>query len=706
MKLSTYKIVLIYIFFAGIWIALSDEVLHFFIKDTNLLTMAQSVKGFAFVFVTGILLYFLVSSYVNALIKSYLQGQEEREQKEAIWRCSSDGILGVSMEGTIFSANEQAMHYLGISLPQETKFWDLFGHPYCEQIKNRIEELKHMDKPDFVFSIYASLQKKGIDHWFELRLSKASFDVQDFIVVTMHDITEKVHREKEVELLKIGFEQIKVGIGLARRKGPVIFVNDKLLSLLNKQKEEILTYKDCLCNPCNQSEPCFKSIEESLDKGKLWSKICEIKDGAHNSIYRSIDVCPVFYKDEDFVVVIQKDITRQVLAEKRLSQQYRMEAIGYLASGIAHDFNNILGAILGHVDLILGEYIDDKNLVEEMEIIRRAVLRGKDMTSQVVSVSRENGGEKVPVDIKSVINDVLSLIKPKISNRIKVDLNIDKELPKVLSVPGKMDQIILNLCLNACQAMVDGGTLIIRVETINTDESLLSKHPELVPGEYIRIIVSDTGVGMDLETMEYIFEPFFTTRRGKGGSGIGLYVVHSLVNSLGGGISVYSDPGKGTRFCVYLPVCTEGEETKPSYVHREEQIPRGHEKILIVDDEPMLTGIIGRLLIKLGYQVRIINNPKVAKELIERGLISDYHLAIIDNIMPEITGEEIIRCLHEKGFKIPVVLTSGMVNEEIIEKGNRLNVSAILEKPCSFSFLGKLVRKVLDENYQKEGNEK
>jgi len=702
MKLSTYKIVIIYFLVAGLWIALSDEFLHWFISDSDLLTKAQSVKGFAFVLVTGLLLYFLVSRYVYALKKSYQQEQKEREEREAIWRCSSDGILGLSVNGTIFSANEQAKNWLDISLPTEKKFWDVFEHPYCEQIKNGIKELTSIDRPDYVFSIYGKVKKGNFDYWFEIRLNKSTYNSHDFIVGVLHNITEKIQHEEEVELLKTGFEQMDVGIALARRKGKVIFVNEKLQKLLNKQKENLLTYKDCLCVPCEKSDSCFHNLEETLEKGKVWHKICEIKSEDHSSIYHSLDVCPVSYKDEHFVIVIMKDITQQILSEKRLSQQYRMESLGYLASGIAHDFNNILGAILGHVDLILGEYHDHRNLVEEMDIIRRAVLRGRDMTSQVVSVSRENGGEQIPIDINNVINEVLTLIKPKISTRIKLDLDIDKELPKVLASPGKINQILLNLCLNACQTMVQGGTLVIKVEVINADETLLARHPELVPGKYIRMIVSDSGAGIDPEIMEHIFEPFFTTRRGKGGSGIGLYVVRSLVNSLGGGISVYSDLGKGTRFCVYLPVYSGDSEAKPLHIPHEEDIPRGKEKILIVDDEPMLAGIIGRLLIKLGYQVRIVNNPRVAKELIEQGLVSDYDLAIIDNIMPEITGEDIILYLQEKGFKIPIVLTSGMVNDEIVEKGNKLKVSAILEKPCTFSSLGKLVRKVLDENFMKE----
>jgi len=703
MKLSTYKIVIIYFLVAGLWIALSDEFLHWFISDSDLLTKAQSVKGFAFVLVTGLLLYFLVSRYVYALKKSYQQEQKEREEREAIWRCSSDGILGLSVNGTIFSANEQAKNWLDISLPTEKKFWDVFEHPYCEQIKNGIKELTSIDRPDYVFSIYGKVKKGNFDYWFEIRLNKSTYNSHDFIVGVLHNITEKIQHEEEVELLKTGFEQMDVEIALARRKGKVIFVNEKLQKLLNKQKENLLTYKDCLCVPCEKSDSCFHNLEETLEKRKVWHKICEIKSEDHSSIYHSLDVCPVSYKDEHFVIVIMKDITQQILSEKRLSQQYRMESLGYLASGIAHDFNNILGAILGHVDLILGEYHDHRNLVEEMDIIRRAVLRGRDMTSQVVSVSRENGGEQIPIDINNVINEVLTLIKPKISTRIKLDLDIDKEIPKVLASPGKINQILLNLCLNACRAMVQGGTLVIKVEVINADETLLARHPELVPGKYIRMIVSDSGAGIDPEIMEHIFEPFFTTQRGKGGSGIGLYVVRSLVTSLGGGISVYSDLGKGTRFCVYLPVYSGDSEAKPLHIPHEEDIPRGKEKILIVDDEPMLAGIIGRLLIKLGYQVRIVNNPRVAKELIEQGFVSDYDLAIIDNIMPEITGEDIILYLQEKGFKIPIVLTSGMVNDEIVEKGNKLKVSAILEKPCTFSSLGKLVRKVLDENFMKEG---
>jgi len=697
MKLSPYKIVVIYLALAGLWIAFSDQILYWFIKDSENLTIAQSIKGFVYVITTGLLLYILISRYTYELRKAFRRERRREEEKNVVWRSSPDGIVGITKDGKIFSLNDQANKWLDVSLPTEQKFWDFFEKPYREQIKQSIEEILRVDKPEFVFSIYGMLRKERSHYWFEIRLNKGTYEFNEFVVATMHDITDKINREKEVELLKNGFEQIGVGIALAYKHGDIIFVNNKLSELLGKDKDQLKSYFDCLRFISDESETIINQVKETINAGKAWDKIFEVKQEDYSIEYLTVNVFPMSYKDEHFILVILENITQQVLSEKRLSQQQRMEALGYLANGVAHDFNNILGAILGHVDLILEEYSDVRGLSKELEIIRNAVLRGRDMTSQILSVSRENGGERIPLDISQIINEVLTLLKPKISARIKIEVDTTEPLPKVLASPGKINQILLNLCINACQAMTQGGILHIRTEKIIADEPLLAKHPELAPGEYLRILVSDTGIGIDPDIMEHIFEPFFTTKRGKGGSGVGLYIVRSLVTSLGGGISVYSDPGKGTRFCVYLPVYTEMKEEPVVTLISEEKVPKGSENILLVDDEPMLSRIIGRLLTKLGYQVRIVNNPIVAKEMIEQGLIENFQLAIIDNIMHEISGEEIIRILHDKEISIPVILTSGMITDEIVDSANKLGVSAILEKPCSYSVLGNLVRKVLDE---------
>lgn len=708
MRLSPLKIVLLYVLFGCLWIIFSDQILYFVISNPEYLTIAQSAKGWAYVIITGVLLYLLISSYSQEIQNLYLKEQREREEKEAILASTHDGIIAINKMGNIFYLNSRAKDILDLRLVElniPTKFWGLFPSNVQNIIEQGFKDLLTAEKnTPAVFITQLEINKTdGDSKWIEIKLNKGILQGDHFIIATIRDITETLKNYRNIELLKRALDQVGIGIAIVDTAGRILLGNDTLFSWEGKNLSEFQYISDLLGKISSELNAKRSEILRCLNENGNYSVTVEVKDGELKPHYYSVTIYPAILGEIRYSIVVLSDITSQIMSEKRLLQKQRIEALGFLASGIAHDFNNILASILANLELLIDEYSDYPSLVESLENVRSAVFRGREMTSQILSMGKESKEEKIPVNIEKMIDEVVRLIRPKIYQNIEIVTDVEPSLPHILTSPGMLHQVLLNLCMNACTAMSEkGGTLYIKAERLYADESLLARHPELVSGDYIRITVSDTGPGILPEVLDHIFEPFFTTRTENGGTGIGLYIVRTIVSSLSGGVSVYSEPGKGTKFCVYLPLSTEFEKITPISVTPsvKEKFEGKGEKILLVDDEPLLSKAIGKVLQKLGYEVKVINNPKVVLEIIEGETIKDFDLLIVDNIMPEITGEEIIAKIRKKNISIPTILTSGFITDEVVEKAERLGVVGILEKPCSSETLGKLVKKVLTESVE------
>ncbi len=400
------------------------------------------------------------------------------------------------------------------------------------------------------------------------------------------------------------------------------------------------------------------------------------------------------------LAVIAQDITKRREAEKErenfqkmLMQAQKMEAIGTLAAGIAHDFNNILSIILGYTELTRLKLPKNSKNYKSLSEVLDGAIRAKGLVNQILAFGRESEGIQETVDLGTIVNEVMKLIRATIPATIEIQINLAGDAGPVFADPVQMHQVLMNLCTNAYQAMSEkGGVLSVSLESVHVDEKLASSHDGLEINDYIRLNISDTGVGMDSVTMSRIFDPFFTTRKHEQGTGLGMSVVHGIVKSHDGAILVESEPGKGTTVIIYLP---EAKGDSILGIAKIEGVPRGSESILLVDDEPALAAMGEQILQSLGYSVTSFSSSLDAIEDF-RKKPDQYDLVITDQTMPGMTGVELAREIRALRKNMPIILCSGFndfVNEE---HALQLGVSAYLRKPIDRKTLAQMVRKVLD----------
>lgn len=401
------------------------------------------------------------------------------------------------------------------------------------------------------------------------------------------------------------------------------------------------------------------------------------------------------------VIAVIRDINDRKKAEEksaeyeqRFRQTQKMEAIGTLAGGIAHDFNNILSAILGYTELAMLEISADSKIASHLEQVSQAGNRAKELVKQILTFTRQAKQEQVPVMISSVAKETLKLLRASIPTTIEIKQDIDNECGAVLADPTQLHQVFMNLCTNAYQAMREsGGELGVSLKYVDiTEEDRKSISLEMTPGRYVKLAVSDTGIGMTRLTQEKIFDPYFTTKAKGEGTGMGLSVVHGIVNGLGGHLSVYSEIGIGSVFHVYLPAVPTTATLAETEAYR--PLPRGDERILYVDDEQNLATLGGGMLESLGYTAVVCSD---SREALETFLLDPdaFDLIITDMSMPQMNGIELARECFAIRPQIPVILCTGFSDLINREGALALGISEYLMKPMLTRDLAESVRRVL-----------
>jgi two-component system, cell cycle sensor histidine kinase and response regulator CckA len=358
------------------------------------------------------------------------------------------------------------------------------------------------------------------------------------------------------------------------------------------------------------------------------------------------------------------DITARRALENELFEARKMESIGRLSGGIAHDFNNILTAIIGFADLALARPVGD-DVSSELATIREAAQRAAGLTQQLLAFGRRQMLRPQVVDPNDVIVSTEPMLRRLIGEQIELVVSITPQVGTIRVDPTQLGQVILNLALNARDAMPGGGRLVIRSERAHFDDTDLSRHFEISEGDYVAVSVADTGVGMDEETRARIFEPFFTTKEVGKGTGLGLATTYGIVKQSGGYIWVYSEVGRGTTFRIYFPAVAAGAE-REGVAEPEPAAARSRRRVLLVEDEPMLRELARRVLLGAGFDVLMAGSADEALELVEDRPDASVELLLSDVIMPGMTGGELASRLRERVPGLRVLLMSGY-SEEIVQ---------------------------------------
>jgi len=400
----------------------------------------------------------------------------------------------------------------------------------------------------------------------------------------------------------------------------------------------------------------------------------------------------------NIMAVIERKHTEQALqdSEEKLIQSQKMEAVGRLAGGIAHDFNNLLTTILGYSDMLIANRELDDVTAESIQEIKASGERAASLTHQLLAFSRKQVLKPQVMNLNTVITGFVKMLNRVVGEDVQIITHLAADVWLTKADPGQMEQVIINLAVNARDAMLYGGKLVLETGNVSMDEEQCKEgHREMQPGAYVVLSISDTGEGMDEEVKEKIFEPFYTTKELGKGTGLGLSTVFGIVKQSDGYIYVYSETGKGTTFKIYLPRIEEGQEEGGETLQAQEEL-KGTETILIVEDESAVRKLIHRMLKTLGYKVMEAETGREALQIFKDTKV-EIDLVITDTIMPGMSGKELTERLTAIQSDVKVLYISGYTDNMIVHHGVLEEGVSFLQKPFSPTTLSQKVREMLDE---------
>ncbi len=502
--------------------------------------------------------------------------------------------------------------------------------------------------------------------------------------------------EETQQLLSTAVEQAAETMIITDTHDAILYVNPAFERISGYSRGEVLAQTPGLLKSGKHDAAFYDELWETISAGQVWQGrlVNRKKDG---SLYtEEATITPVRNRAGEIVsyVTVKRDVTHELRLEEQFRQAQKMEAVGRLAGGIAHDFNNLLTVIHLSTRLLERQLHPEDPLRPHVQLIREAGQRATSLTEQLLTFSRREIIEPRVVNLNQVVGELDKMLQRLIGEDVELTVHSAQDLWLVRIDPGQVEQVIVNLAVNARDAMPSGGKLTIEMANVVLDEAYAATHLEVEPGEYVLLAVRDTGMGMDEEVKACLFEPFFTTKEKGQGTGLGLATVFGIVKQNGGHIWVYSEVGQGTTFKIYLPRVAGGLPA-PARPPQQPAAARGAETLLLVEDEPLVRTMTRDILLDLGYRVLTAGDGVEALQVAEahQGLI---HLLLTDVVMPRMNGKELADRLRSSRPEMRVLYTSGYTDNSVAHHGVLAEGTHLLSKPFEVEALARKVREVLD----------
>jgi two-component system, cell cycle sensor histidine kinase and response regulator CckA len=546
-----------------------------------------------------------------------------------------------------------------------------------------------------------SLDVPAGKRWFLARMNRvpSANNEQYTLCLAVRDITDRKHAE---EKLLVSEEKFSKAFHLGPdavtitsiADGRFLEVNDSFLRLTGFTRDGILgrsTMELGLWANPKDRQHIVALLKRSGEARDLEVRI-SIKSGEVRTVQMSAHTIEL--SGQPCMIAIIRDVTERRALEAQLRQAQKMEAVGRLAGGVAHDFNNLLVGILGYSELLKKKLAAQAPLLRMANEINFAAMRARDLTSRLLALSHRQVLRPSVVDLNVLIRQCHRLLRPIIGEDVHVILRLDAKTASVKADPAQLERVILNLALNARDAMPRSGTLSMETCNIQVDAALARQHPGLIPGSYVRLSVTDTGPGIAPDVMPRIFEPFFTTKEIGKGSGLGLSTVYGVVKQSGGCVTVSSEPGQGAAFGIYLPRASEIPERRiPAQPAAASST--GTETILLVEDEAVVRDLVCEILRESGYVVLSANSGTDAMK-ITAAHIKPINLLITDVVMPETSGPELANTLRRVRGEMRVLYMSGYTDDAVLVRQGLPENSAFIRKPYTPQQFLRKVRETLD----------
>jgi two-component system cell cycle sensor histidine kinase/response regulator CckA len=541
-------------------------------------------------------------------------------------------------------------------------------------------------------------RKDGSEYTEEMTISPVRDDtgwISNFIAIKQ-DVSEKLQFEERNARLVAVLEATPDFVGIADTNFRPLFVNRAGRQMVGYGEAEDLchTHMDNYHPEWAQRIIINEGIPSALRTGTWLGETALLtRDGREISVSQVIVAHKTAGGDLQFVSTIMRDLTERKKLEEQFRQAQKMEAVGQLAGGVAHDFNNLLTIISGYSEILLSRMASNDPKRESVKAISEAGERAASLTRQLLAFSRKTVLEPKLLDLNEVVRETEKILRRLIGEDILLTAVLDPTISRVTVDPGQLGQVLINLAVNARDAMPKGGKLTVETHNVELDQEYARSHPEVQPGQYVKLTMTDTGNGMTAEVKARVFEPFFTTKGVGKGTGLGLAVVHGIIKQNGGHVEVYSEPDIGTSFKVYFPAVKE-KVSAPKVIEAETG-GNGTETVLLVEDEDGVRGLAVLVLQTYGYKVMAASNGKEAMRLVEN-YQGGFDLLVTDVVMPGMDGPDLAEALQTRFPQMKVLFSSGYTDDAVVRHGLLQEKVGFIQKPYAPLALVRKVRQVLE----------